>query len=132
MFQFCMSLPAQKTIAFQPIRTRVLSYLFYKLSQTIAVDQSTRQDSFSYCKKTHQCTFAVCHLLNKDIMKQKYIVYSIQLIIQGNQSFMIRLNFKLFKPTRKTIDRKALVKFRSNNHKPNSPGQKIIPSLRFQ
>ena len=35
---------------------------------------------------------------------------------------MIRLNFKLFKPTRKTIDRKALVKFRSSNHKPNSPG----------
>ena len=34
---------------------------------------------------------------------------------------MIRLNFKLFKPTRKTIDRKALVKFRSSNHKP--PGE---------
>ena len=31
---------------------------------------------------------------------------------------MIRLNFKLFKPTRKTIDRKALVKFHSSNHKP--------------
>ena len=31
---------------------------------------------------------------------------------------MIHLNFKLFKPTRKTIDRKALVKFRSSNHKP--------------
>ena len=31
---------------------------------------------------------------------------------------MIHLNFKLFKPTRKTIDRKALVKFRMSNHKP--------------
>ena len=31
---------------------------------------------------------------------------------------MIRLNFKLFKPTRKTIDRKALVNFHSSNHKP--------------
>ena len=31
---------------------------------------------------------------------------------------MIRLSFKLFKPTGKTIDRKALVKFRSSNHKP--------------
>ena len=31
---------------------------------------------------------------------------------------MIRLSFKLFKPTGKTIDKKALVKFRSSNHKP--------------